>query len=659
MPVALTYPGVYIQEIPSGSRSLSGVATSIAAIVGRFSRGPLNTPVRMFHIGDFDTHFGGVHTDSEASYAVSQFYLNGGGQAVGIRVGGGTNGSMTAESWSGATTLRFDAGRQFQNNPVEDPGNWNNHIRADVDYLTSDPTSLFNLTITEIRHVDGLELPVRNEIYRNVSMVETHPRYVVDVVNDDSMLVQLSLGGAGTAMPAATGFYSDVQDTTQYAGVADDNSLLVDLGTGAHDVFIDASIKPTTIAEAALMLQNAIRDTRAADPLWAQCQVVVRGSRMAIFSGRNSAEYRAGQVITIAESLVPQGDFGEFMRLINSATVQVQPNVQQYAMNTVAPAGHQTLATAGADEDITLLTDAERAAPLRGNRSLRTGLYALEDVDLFNILLIPEAADLGSADTFSVMSPALTYCEEQRAFLLIDPPANVNSVEEAHDWLDEVAGAGLRHRNTAAYYPRVQVPDPNNENRLRTIAPSGTIAGLYARKDTESGIWTAAAGITANLRNVMGFNQSLTNNEIGLLNPVGLNCLRNGGISGNIAWGARTLRGANELASEWTYIPVRRTALFIEESLFRGLQWAVFQPNDEPLWSEIRIAVGDFMQGLFRQGAFQGSSPEQAYRVKCDAETTTQADIDAGVVNLLVGFAGLKPAEFVVVSLQLMNNSNG
>ncbi|OEE67131.1 phage tail protein [Enterovibrio norvegicus FF-33] len=647
MPVALTYPGVYIQEIPSGSRSISGIATSISAFVGGFSRGPLNVPVRMFHVGDFDTNFGGVHTDSETSYALSQFYINGGGEAIAVRVGGGTNGNLTAQSWNGATSLTFSAGRQFQDNAVQDPGGWNNHIRVDVDYQSSDSSALFNLAVTEIRHVDGLEIPVRNESYRNVSMLATHPRYVLNVVNDDSMMVQLTTAG-NTDMPAPTGFYSDVQDTTQYAGMADANTLQVDLGTGAHDVTVDATTKPVTIADAALMLQNAIRDTRPADPLWAQCQVVVRGTRIGVFTGRNSAEYRAGQVVSVAESV---GDFGTVIGLVGSVTA----NVQQYAMNTAAPAGHQTVATAGVDA-----ATAATAAQLRGNRALRTGFYALEDVDLFNLLAIPEASDLGSvANMSSVISPAMSYCEEQRAFLLIDPPADANSVDEAIDWLDEVAGAGLRHRNTAAYYPRVQVPDPNNENRLRTIAPSGTIAGLYARKDTEAGIWTAAAGITASLRNVIGFNHALTNNEIGQLNPIGLNCLRNGGISGNIAWGARTLRGANELASEWTYIPVRRTALFIEESLFRGLQWAVFQPNDEPLWSEIRIAVGNFMQGLFRQGAFQGTAPEQAFRVKCDAETTTQANIDAGVVNVLVGFAPLKPAEFVVVSLQLMNNSGG
>lgn len=645
MPVALTYPGVYIQEISSGSRSISGAATSIAAFVGSFSRGPLNTPVRMFHVGDFDTHMGGVHSDSETSYAVSQFFANGGGESFAVRVGGGTNGSMTVESWSGASTLAFAAGRQFQGNAVEDPGTWNNNIRVDINYLTSDPTSLFNLSVTEIRHVDGLEVPVRNETYRNVSMVTTHPRYVEDVVNDDSMMVQIT--AAGTAMPAPTGFYSAVQDTTQYASLAALSTLQINLGAGVVDVDIDGSTPPVTMAEAALMLQNAIRDERPADPLWAQCQVLVRGQRLVIFSGRNSTEYRAGQVIAVAESV---GNFATVTGLVGAG---VEGNVQQYAMNTTAPAGNQTSAVAGT------AGSAPTAAQLRGNRNQRTGIYALEDVDLFNLLLIPEASDLSNgsvAAMSSVMSPAIAYCEEQRAFLLIDPPANVNSADEAIEWLDEVAGAGLRHRNTAAYYPRVQVPDPNSDNRLRTIAPSGTVAGVYARKDIESGIWTAAAGITASLRNVISFNQNLTNNEIGLLNPIGLNCLRNGGISGNIIWGARTLRGANELASEWKYVPVRRMALFVEESLFRGLQWSLFMPNDEPLWSEIRISVTSFMQGLFRQGAFQGSTPEQAFFVKCDSETTTQADIDAGVVNVLVGFAPLKPAEFVVVSLQLMNN---
>jgi phage tail sheath protein FI len=133
-----------------------------------------------------------------------------------------------------------------------------------------------------------------------------------------------------------------------------------------------------------------------------------------------------------------------------------------------------------------------------------------------------------------------------------------------------------------------------------------------------------------------------------------VNCLRNRPGYGTVVWGARTLRGADATPDDWKYIPVRRTALFIEESLFRGTQWVVFEPNDEPLWSQIRLNVGAFMHDLFRQGAFQGTTPQDAYFVKCDKETTTQSDINNGIVNILVGFAPLKPAEFVVIQLQQM-----
>jgi phage tail sheath protein FI len=147
---------------------------------------------------------------------------------------------------------------------------------------------------------------------------------------------------------------------------------------------------------------------------------------------------------------------------------------------------------------------------------------------------------------------------------------------------------------------------------------------------------------------------SLTNEENGQLNPLGVNCLRTFPIIGSVAWGARTMRGADLLADEYKYIPVRRTALYIEESLYRGLQWVVFEPNDEPLWAQIRLNAGAFMHNLFRQGAFQGSSPRDAYFVKCDKDTTTQNDINLGIVNVVIGFAPLKPAEFVIIKLQQM-----
>ena len=144
----------------------------------------------------------------------------------------------------------------------------------------------------------------------------------------------------------------------------------------------------------------------------------------------------------------------------------------------------------------------------------------------------------------------------------------------------------------------------------------------------------------------------MTDGENGKINPIGVNALRVFPVIGHVMWGARTLEGADVLASEWKYIPVRRVALYIEESLYRGTQWVVFEPNDESLWAQIRLNIGTFMQDLFRQGAFQGTSPREAFFVKCDSETTTQSDIDKGIVNIVDGFAPLKPAEFVVIKIQ-------
>jgi phage tail sheath protein FI len=173
-----------------------------------------------------------------------------------------------------------------------------------------------------------------------------------------------------------------------------------------------------------------------------------------------------------------------------------------------------------------------------------------------------------------------------------------------------------------------------------------------ARTDAQHGVWKAPAGLDATLVGAPALATPLTDAENGELNPLGINCLRAFPAAGRVVWGARTLRGSDALAVEFKYIPVRRTALFLEESLYRGLKWVVFEPNDEPLWAQIRLNVGAFMQDLFRKGAFQGTTPREAYFVGCDRTTTTQSDVDRGVVNILVGFAPLKPAEFVVIQIQ-------
>ena len=217
---------------------------------------------------------------------------------------------------------------------------------------------------------------------------------------------------------------------------------------------------------------------------------------------------------------------------------------------------------------------------------------------------------------------------------------------------NNIDGLNLRDENAVIYFPSIRAPDPLAESRLRTFVPCGAVAGIMAKTDAQRGVWKAPAGIDAILTGVPELELKLTDPENGELNPLGINCLRVMPATGRVVWGARTMKGADRLANQWKYLPVRRTALYIEESLYRGTQWVVFEPNDEPLWSQIRLNVGAFMHDLFIQGAFQGSTPKEAYLVKCDKETTTQYDIDRGIVNILVGFAPLKPAEFVIIKIQ-------
>ena len=269
---------------------------------------------------------------------------------------------------------------------------------------------------------------------------------------------------------------------------------------------------------------------------------------------------------------------------------------------------------------------------------------------VFNILCIPAMALLDATNQGAVVAAASTFCTAQRAFVLVDPPEATATATGAQGLL---ATASPASKSAALYYPRLVMPDPVNNDRPRNIAPSGVIAGIYARTDATRGVWKAPAGIEAVVGGIT-LAVPVTESDSAALNPLGINALRTLPVVGNVVWGARTLFGADTRANEWKYIPVRRTALYIEQSLYAGLKWVVFEPNDEPLWSQIRLNVGSFMQDLFRKGAFQGTTPREAYFVRCDKNTTTQSDIDKGIVNILVGFAPLKPAEFVVIQIQQM-----
>lgn len=665
MPSALTYPGVYIEERASGVRTITGVATSIAAFVDSFPRGPLNEAVQCLGYADFEREFGGIHTTSEASYGIKQFFQNGGAECWVVRVA--TLDSATAaenaiearamvEDSLGTAMFRVLAGRRLRGAIATDPGDWGNHVFLEVDYDTSAPTETFNLSITEQVIENGRRRVLRNEVFRNLTMELAAPNYAVDTVNETSRIVQLdrfdltgtALGALTTTAPfprpAVSG--SEGADlpmppaippntSTFEVTVANDTDPAVPRTT--HTATLSyAGAAPLTYQALRPYIESAIRalalpalaETERSLLAGATVRLLGKGTaaspyRFVVQGGRGSPDYLAGSTLTIEATIAQDMGF---------PTGSIA-NVQQYQLAD----GLDGLLPV---DDVALI----------GSEAPKTGIYALEDVDLVNILCIPHAADLDGTNMRAVYDQAAVYMASRRGFLLIDIPPATATLDAMQTWMTE--NDSLRSRDAAVYFPRTFVPDPANGNRLRSIGASGTIAGLYARTDATRGVWKAPAGTDAKLENVQALAYALTDLQNGALNPLGVNCLRTFPGYSHISWGARTLEGADTLASEWKYIPIRRLALYIEESLFRGTKWVVFEPNDEPLWAQIRLNVGVFMNGLFRQGAFQGKTPQEAYFVKCDKETTTQADRNLGIVNILVGFAPLKPAEFVVLTIQ-------
>jgi len=313
------------------------------------------------------------------------------------------------------------------------------------------------------------------------------------------------------------------------------------------------------------------------------------------------------------------------------------------------PSSVPTAATGGASggDDGQYLT----AITYAGDEDQKTGIYMLKKTDLFNLLCIPPDNRVLGRDTDpSVYQEALALCVARRAMLIVDPPTDWAGKYAQGELADITPSSlfltGIQSRNAAVYFPRIVKEDLMMAGQLDTFPACGAVAGVIAATDVQRGVWKAPAGQDAGLSNIRALEVSLTDDEQGQLNPLGINCLRNLSVIGPVVWGARTLRGADQLSDDFKYLSVRRLALFLEESLYRGTRWAVFEPNNEALWSSLRLAIGGFMGDLAKQGAFYG------FKIKCDADTNPQTNIDLGIVTVLVQYAPVKPAEFVVLQFQ-------
>ena len=636
--VQVTYPGVYIQERASGVRTIAPVSTSIAAFIDFFAEGPINEAVRIQGMGDFERIFGGLDVRSPASYAIAQFFLNGGSDAYVIRVAA----SDTTHPLATATVgLRTAGGALAATLRASSQGAWGNRVRAVVEPTGVD--GAFNLLVQRYDSTGATARPVVAEAaYLGLTMA-TGARYFVDVIGEGSALVTAVHEGAASEAPAASGTYGAAVDgdlfdlaapTLPASGATFTINLVGATATTAYTGTLTYTTAPTTLKELRRVLERAIQGAKDASgnqpATLAGASVSLVDDRFLIRLRRGATGYEPGMRVTFTGAAALGLDGG-------------YANVQEYVLGGGAVAA-QAAGTSGADG---LEPGADE---LRGSRADKSGIYALLDVDLFNLLCIPRAVELSATEMTAVYADALVFCQEERAFLLVDIPEAKDSVDEVLDWLDD--NGGLRSKDSALFFPRVNVPDPKNEYRPKALANSGTIAGIFARTDATRGVWKAPAGLDATLRGVHSLAAALTDEQNGVLNPVAINCLRTFPIHGSVVWGSRTLDGADAIASEWKYVPIRRLTLMIEESLYRGTRWVVFEPNDEDLWAKIRQNVRTFMLGLFRQGAFQGKGPDDAFYVKCDGETTTAGDRQRGIVNIEVGFAPQRPAEFVVITIQ-------
>jgi phage tail sheath protein FI len=554
MPVSQTFPGIYIEELPSSAHTITAAPTSVAVFVGYshpFKTLKFATPIELFSFTDYERNFGGFFVNSvydpqdpkrppdfaSLAHAVNQFFLNGGSDC--FVVGLQSQSLVDSQGEIGGARVQFaDSGSAAIEFTAREPTDDAHVMTIEVDNARatgggSAPLDAADLTITY-----GADSGAVVEKQRGVSLART-----------------LTQGGRSVDNP---------------------NFIETRLGT-------------------------------AKQPL--SSLVTVRGT------GPAGSEYPPS---------FPAGK----TKLTFAAAPQ-------------PPAG-------GAVFNVADFTDVfQQDSPL-------------DKLPIFNILALP------GVTKSAVLNAASAFVEQKRAFFIIDPPAptlvtpdGAGGTQSADALVDNLAPLPPPleppplDKNCAFYFPYLRSSDPLTGNAIE-LPPSGTVAGVFARTDLNRGVWKAPAGLETTTVNTLGVVESgkMTDLRQGVLNKVGVNCLREFPGSGTVVFGARTLVVSNPaLKDQWGYVPVRRMALFLEQTLYTNLGWVVFEPNAEPTWTAIRNSIEAFMLGLFRQGAFQGTKPSEAFQVKCDDQTTTQDDINKGMVNIVVAFAPLKPAEFVIVKI--------
>ena len=634
----VTYPGVYVEEVSSGARPLEVVGTSTAAFVGLAQKGP-TAATRVTSWSEFQRLYGGFIVDGWLPHSVFQFFNNGGRQCYIVRV-------MPDDVATADVTVknRASTGAPGVTFSAKNHGTWGNYLYLAIENGTRDPGNEFKVSVhwqEDPAVIPGnfRDIPAV-EVFDDLSVDPASARFYQTVLASGSTLINAAPAGDGTAVQH--GLHRGGESPALPMG--DHRSFRVNVdGDGFQTVTLPDSVKESTdIAAVAAAVQTAVRaltKKKASTPDAAFTQFTCE-IEQAANNGPTRLLLKSGterEQSSVRIEPAPQNDATAKLRLGAGNGGVSEDGI---ALRRPANIDALQIGDAAVRDNVIKVTKGDDGSPIKA-AEFENAFSRLDTVIDASLLAVP------GEGTPAMVDLGMSYCANR-------PLRDMFYIGEMADH-DTTAGDAAVFRNKlttlnsygAVYFPWVKALDPSGRSsEPMLLPPSGYITGLYARIDAARGVWKAPAGTEASLNGVVGLAAELTDVEHGNLNPIGVNVLRKL-PAGVVAFGARTLSSD----PEWRYIPVRRTAILLRVSIYYGIQWAVFEPNDEALWSQLRLNIGSFMNTLFRQGAFQGSTPAQAFFVKCDSETTTQADIDRGVVNVQVGFAALKPAEFVVVTI--------
>lgn len=638
------HPGVYIEEIPSGVRPIEAVGTSTAAFIGYATKGPVSEPVRLTRWDGYDNRFGGLHSGDDAlGQSVNAYFMNGGSVAYVVRLARDSVASTGRLLHPDADPDAIAAGDTLFTFEAESGGSWGDGYRVVV---TAKPGGTLYRVAVQSAETLGAQVRWRDvEVFDNVSFDPTSPAYVVPVLGDGSPLLQVTAADAQASMvgESASQDLSAVDDLSGLNG----RSLTVTVNGTARQVQFpatgdDAFDADTTLADVAGVIQGQVRGQVTANDAVAGFTASSEAGRLVLRSGAPGPSSRV--------AVTGAGDAGDATEvLLLGAARDGAERTGDEVLHDLLSA---TVGTSGS-HIVNLSGGADGTAPLPGDYAeVFEKFLKIRDI---NTICLPGCTYGPGSATKPVIDQAIAHAEQTMSrMVLVDPPGDTALVTE-----QDVDGLGLPTSSYAAlYYPWLHVPNPSyhpesapDEPRTISVPPSGFAAGMWGRTDTRRGVWKAPAGTETSLLGVAGLADQVEDLEQDVLNPSGVNCIRALPGYGTVIWGSRTL--ATRAQPEWRYVPVRRTAIFIERSIHDGMQWAVFEPNSHLLWASLRANIGSFMDGLFRAGAFQGEKPSDAYFVRCNlGDTMTQDDVDRGQVIVVVGFAPLKPAEFVIVRIQ-------